>query len=245
MSLLRKLSKGIRSLRGRDYRRGLSMRVTPAIEHEHELLQLQPATVVDIGANRGQFTLLSRRLYPRARIFAFEPIAHAQSVFLRLFKEDPNVKLYPMALGSKVGAGILHVSKRDDSSSLLPIGIEQVRHFPGTGEVAQLKIEIHRMDDVLRLEDLNVPVLCKIDVQGYELEVIRGMGDLINSIQWMIIEVSLQELYVGQPLFDEVICEMQRLGFRLWQIYDPEVERDGELVQANCLFANSRPSHVL
>jgi FkbM family methyltransferase len=240
----KKIQKMVRAIFCQDYWRAFSLQVFPACGHEALLSQVKPLTVLDIGANRGQFALVARHCCPEARIYAFEPIHDAQMVFRKVFDDDRRVQLFPIALGSQGGESILHMSKREDSSSLLPIGHAQEQHFPGTYEVAQLEIKVQRLDEALCPQELQAPVLCKIDVQGYELEVIRGMGAMLQHIQWIILEASWQELYIGQPLFDDALREMHQRGFRLRRIYDPEMKRDGELVQANCLFENTLPSHV-
>ena len=95
---------------------------------EHRFV-LRPdlAMVVDIGANRGQFALAARRWSSDAKVVSFEPLPEAAKVFRKVFAGDSSVVLHQMAIGAEPGEARIHVSKRDDSSSLLPIS-------PGAGD---------------------------------------------------------------------------------------------------------------
>jgi FkbM family methyltransferase len=103
----------------------LRTRVAASTEHDHVLGGLTADTIVDIGANRGQFALCARRLFPKARIFSFELLRIPAAVYRRVFIKDPNVRLFNVAISSESGAASMHISRWDGSSSLLPIGPAQ------------------------------------------------------------------------------------------------------------------------
>jgi len=115
MSLLIKARKLAALVAVAQYRRALRLGVAAAIEHEKLLSGLQCKTVVDVGANRGQFALVARRWFPQARIFAFEPVRQPAELFRHVLSGDPQVVLHPYAPGTHDGAAIIHVTKRDDS----------------------------------------------------------------------------------------------------------------------------------
>lgn len=77
-------------------------RVLAGAEHR-AVLRRKLATVVDIGANRGQFSLAVRRWAPGAKVFAFEPLSKPAARFRRVFRGDPRVVLHEAAIGSEVG----------------------------------------------------------------------------------------------------------------------------------------------
>ena len=104
--------------------------VAAAVEHERVLNKLSCSTVVDIGANRGQFALVCRRCFPASKIYSFEPLAAASKYFKNIFDDDEHTVIYECAIGDEEGDFPIHVSNREDSSSLLPIGAEQSRIFP-------------------------------------------------------------------------------------------------------------------
>src|SRR5712671_4678745 len=133
----KQLRKLLKVLAHPDYRNALRRaRVAAAIEHEALLKTLDFATIVDIGANRGQFALVARHCFPAARIFAFEPLAEPCKRFRAALNHDPLITLHQVAIGATTGSATMHVAAEDDSSSLLPITALQQSLFAGTREVA-------------------------------------------------------------------------------------------------------------
>ncbi|MHB1945336.1 MAG: FkbM family methyltransferase [Metallibacterium sp.] len=229
-------------MRAADWRAALRRhRVAAGVEHAVVLRQLDRCrAVVDIGANRGQFALAVRHVFPDARIDSFEPLPGPAATFRRVFAGDALVVLHPYAIADHAGTTRMHVSARDDSSSLLPIGAEQERIFPGTAEVATAAIEMRRLEDVLQRADLAAPALLKLDVQGYELQALRGCASLLDAFAWVYCECSFVELYAGQALADAVIAWLRARGFGLLGAYNMANDRDGRAVQADFLFGRQK-----
>ena len=170
----RRLVKLLRLLGDPVFRRGLRFGVGAAIEHRAVVSPMALETVVDVGANAGQFSLLARALHPRARIVAFEPLARAAARYRRVFARDPGTMLHETAVAPRPGAATLHLSASPDSSSLLPITQRQSALFPGTEAVGTVQVEAGPLDAFVTRADLAPPALLKIDVQGFELEVLRA-----------------------------------------------------------------------
>lgn len=213
--------------------------VAAAIEHESILARSKSKTIIDVGANRGQFSLAARNTLPHARIYAFEPLRNPIRKFDELFSGDSQVRLFPFALGSQSGETMMHVSRRDDSSSLLPIGEEQSRIFPKTQEIGVDIIQLKTLDEVLTGTNLKRPVLLKIDVQGYELEVLKGARELLKKIDIVYIECSFKELYINQPLITEVMQFLFENGFNLKGVYNQATDNDGSSIQADFYFESA------
>ncbi|EQD33523.1 methyltransferase, FkbM family, partial [mine drainage metagenome] len=121
-------------------------------------------------------------------------------MFRRVFARHARVTLPACAVGERAGTASMHVSARDDSSSLLPIGREQTRIFPGTQEAGRAAVEVRRLEDGLQRADIAAPALLKLDVQGYELQALRGCETLLDAFAWVYCECSFVELYEGQAL---------------------------------------------
>ena len=242
MSRLRQLVKALRVLLAADRRwlRALRQGVAPSLEHLRVLRLMSAETVVDIGANRGQFALAVRHVLPQAAIDSFEPLPEPAAVFRRVFAGDTRVTLHACAIGERAGTTSMHVSARDDSSSLLPIGSEQTRIFPGTAEVALAQIEMRRLEDVLQRADIAAPALLKLDVQGYELQALRGCETLLDAFAWVYCECSFVELYAGQALADEVIAWLRERRFGLLGAYNMAFDHAGRAVQADFLFGRRK-----
>lgn len=234
-----RIRKLIRITRQRKYWRALAFGVAASTEHEGLLSELDCRTVVDVGANRGQFSTAVRASNPGARIIAVEPLARAAQTFRQVFRVHPDVLLFQVAAGATAGRTQIHVSGSDDSSSLLPITDLQELLYPGTAEVGIETVDVDRLDNVLRAVRIEPPALLKLDVQGYELEALRGSTGVIQEFAFVYVECSLAELYRGQARAGEVIEFLRGYGFALCGIYNPVQDVTGRVIQADFLFSGA------
>jgi FkbM family methyltransferase len=206
-----------------------------SVESEPMLRRLSPSYVVDVGANRGQFALTVLRATPRAQIVSIEPIPQDAATFRDIFGPIPDVELVECALGSSGGSAVLYMSAASDSSSLLELGALQEAVFPGTGEVSTIVVPVTTLDEVLNGRVLPTDSLLKIDVQGFELEVLRGAQQRLGDFRWILVEVSFLQLYRNQSLAHEVFAYLQPMGFAIVDIGEP-VRIAGRTVQLDVLF---------
>jgi FkbM family methyltransferase len=239
----RQFHKVMKLLPKRGFRRGLRYGVAAAVEH-HALLKGMPlATLVDVGANVGQFSLLARTLHPNVRIYAFEPLFRPAEKFARLFDADAHTTLYRCAIGPKAVVSSMYVSERDDSSSLLPITEEQVRFAAGTAMVGTEQVTVRRLDDVLDVTDIVGPAMLKLDVQGFELSALQGCGHLLDVMDFVYVEVSFITLYRGQALADEIVQFLLARCFSLAAVNHPAFDYAGRCIQADFLFSRRAPQN--
>lgn len=235
MSILLKCKKalfGLRSVRGR---RALGLGVGAVIEHTRILKDAAPGVIVDIGANRGQFSLLASELLPQARIEAFEPLEGPGRKFSAVFVGAENVTLHPLAIGAKSETAMMHVSASDDSSSLLAIGQRQLDEFPGTQEVSVVSVRVETLKEAL--PDEFSEAFLKIDVQGYEMPVLLGCEEVLHRFKHVYVETSFVELYEGQALITEVCGFLFSRGFVLSDVGGWLHGRDGRALQGDLLFS--------
>lgn len=228
--------KFARLVTSRDYRRGLRRGVAASVEHSVIPFTDGIATVIDVGASRGQFALFAANCFPRARIVSFEPQAGPMAELKELLGD--RVETHAVAIGSAPGTASMNISRSDDSSSLLEIGAGQLKVFPGTEKVDTVEVEVTTLDTVLD-QPLNRPCLLKIDVQGLELEVLKGAAATLGQVDEALIECSFVELYEGQAMADEVVELMLAAGLRLTGVYGPTSDANGRMVQADFLFQRS------
>ena len=217
----------------------LSHRVAPAIEHGELLRSLGCDLLLDVGANRGQFSLIARLVHPHLPIHAFEPQPGEAAVYRRLFGADPLVTLHELALGEQLGEADLHISRRRDSSSLLPIGELQARLFPSTEEVGTHRVQVVSLDSLTARWPTASRVLLKLDVQGFELSVLRGARQALRQCSHVYAECSQVPLYTGQALYPEVAAFLAEEGFNPERQLN-EQHDGGRLIQADHLFSRSR-----
>ena len=214
----------------------LRNKVAAAVEHRHVLGSFKCKHVVDVGANHGQFALIARKCFPDAKIDSFEPLAEPADRFQALFENDQMTHLHRIAIGQNEGDAIIHISARDDSSSLLPITSIQSELFSGTGECGTRMISVAPLSSVFSDNDIMESALLKVDVQGFELEVLRGCGGLLAQFQYVYVECSFVELYKGQAFADEVIAFLHQRNFVLDGIYNLCHDKNGRAVQADFFF---------
>jgi FkbM family methyltransferase len=219
------------------YRRALRRGVAAAVEHERLQLPVEPRSVLDVGANRGQFALVAAHRWPDARLICFEPLPDAARRLREILAPLSAAEIRTVAVADEPGEAKLHVARADDSSSLLPIGARQPATFPGTDEVGVITVEAARLDDELDGVELPRPTLLKIDVQGGELNVLRGATTSLGRIDAVLVECSFVEFYDGQPLAHELVAFLSDHGFVLRGAGMPTADAAGRVVQIDLVFA--------
>jgi len=232
------LTKLLRVLWIPEYRSALLRAcVVAATEHDGILAGLHLDTVVDIGANRGQFALCIRRLYPHAQIFSFEPLRKPARAWMRNFGADPRAQLFNKAIAMQAGPATMHVSRWDVSSSLLPFAQAQHDNFPLTEEASREVVETTTLDACIEEHLIQDSALLKLDVQGFELSALRGCGLLLDRFRHVYVEASFIELYVGQALATEVIEFLFGRGFHLVCVANLSYGASSRPIQADFLFS--------
>lgn len=226
------------SLTHPSYWSALVVGVAPAIEHRNVLRSIEVDGVIDVGANRGQFSLACRLALPGVPIVAFEPIPKEAETYRKVHGARNEVILIESALGETKGAATLHLSKSADSSSLLPIGKKQTELFKNTVEVGTITVPVHRLDDFASSWPGRSRQLLKLDVQGYELNVLRGAPETLKACAYVYAECSEVALYDGQALRAEVEAFLGAHGFKVQGRYNEQMD-DGQLIQADYLFSRA------
>ncbi|MCX6082318.1 MAG: FkbM family methyltransferase [Chloroflexi bacterium] len=214
--------------------------VAAGVEHSSVLKSLRSEkiqTFIDIGANRGQFALIAHEQFPEAKIVSFEPLRDPASVFRRVFALVPGIVLHEIAISPREENKIIHISSSDDSSSLLPISNLQNKLFPGTAEKTTCVIQAKPLDAIIGAKEISSCSFLKMDVQGYELEALVGCKSLLPLFEYLYIECSFVELYIGQALAHEVISYLFQFDFVLTGVYNLHYDKKGIAIQADFLFA--------
>jgi FkbM family methyltransferase len=194
-------------------------------------------TVLDIGANSGQFACQARRLLPRATIHSFEPLPDVLEDLKKRMAGDALFFAHGVALGDKDSTAVIYRNEFTPSSSLRPLGEVHLRAFPEASRVEAVTVRCCTLDGWADGQSLEGPLLIKLDVQGYEDRVIQGGVRTIPTARVAVVEVSFVELYRGQKLFDSQYEALRGLGFRcigmVENVYEPA---SGRILQADALF---------
>jgi FkbM family methyltransferase len=206
--------------------------VVASLEHR-ELPRTPYATVVDVGAHTGQFTVLARKLYPRATIHAFEPLPEAATKFREVFAGDPLVRLHEAAIAPTSGDATLYLDDAWDGGSLLPGSWRSDREVP---------VHAAPLEEFVAADEIRAPALLKLDVQGYEREALIGCSTLLDRFDDLVVELMLREDRAGQPLAADLIALLRDRGFQLVGI-DAIGRRKGSIVRFDGIFSRVRGTH--
>jgi FkbM family methyltransferase len=141
--------------------------------------------IYDVGANEGKWSEAAISAFPNATVYAFEP---NPNIFMDLQQKDifgKKVKLFQVALGSKTESRNFHYN-----SSLTSIGsLVQPELMYSVNDVSSV-VQVYRLDSLIRRENLPLPTFLKIDVEGWEIEVIKGLGTFLKAIKFIQFEIS-------------------------------------------------------
>jgi FkbM family methyltransferase len=175
--------------------------------------------VIDVGAHEGEFALGVLRANKKIPIFSYEPLP---DVFKRLSQTARGFdkwKVHNLALGDARGYAEINVSANRTASSLLQPSDTGLGH-DGFETVKRVKIQVERLDHVLLQNEIlgggrRSRIYLKLDVQGFELSVLEGAGQLLDQVVACQVEMSFVELYNSQPSAYAVYSWLIQRGFHL------------------------------
>jgi len=198
-------------------------------------------TVLDIGANAGQFGHACRLAFPTIRLHSFEPLKGPFTKLSSLAEDDRNWTVHNFALSNVAGETQIHADEYSPSSSLLQMSERHREHFPQTGQTTQQIIETKRLEDIFGDLAIEGRTLMKLDVQGYELAVLDGAEKILPEIDYILTEMSFVSLYEEQPLFADVYSRLCHSNFSFKGFFDQCVSpKTGELLQGDGIFVRNR-----
>ena len=198
-------------------------------------------TVLDVGANIGQFGSALRAGGYRGRIISCEPLHDAFGQLTRRSARDRNWTVRRVAVGAAPGELEINVAGNSFSSSLLPMMRAHAEAAPGSDFVGTQPVLVTTVADLVREFDVDpARTLLKIDTQGYEGPVLDGAGDLVGELAGVALELSFVPLYEGQQLFDDLVGRLTGRGYA-WYGMEPGFAhpRTGRMLQCDALFVRS------
>jgi FkbM family methyltransferase len=186
-----------------------------------------PQQVIDVGAWTGTWTAECMTIFPDARYLLIDPLPANRAALTAFCASHPNATIWSGAAGA--ADGTLRLYEHADQSSAFRASIPDWRGEPVT-------VEMRTLDSFLDGGEMAPPQLIKADVQGYELEVLRGGSQALATAEAVLLEVSFRELYEGQPLAHEVIGYLGERDFVVADICSYSQAADGRLLQSDLLF---------
>jgi FkbM family methyltransferase len=191
-----------------------------------------PALVFDIGASNGQWTNECRTIFGDARYVLIDPLEINRDALMRLARSDERISVFSGVAGASPGVVQLH--DHGDQSSVLSSD-----DFPGVMRT----VEATTVDSLFVVHGSRSPVLLKADVQGYELEVLKGATQCLASTELLILEVSFRKIYKDSALAHEIIAYVGERGFRIYEICSYlQRSTDRDLIQSDFVFVHESSS---
>jgi FkbM family methyltransferase len=195
--------------------------------------------VFDVGANTGQYVGYLRNAGYAGRIVSFEPLADAHAEISRMAERDANWIVAPrMALGAQRGEAVLNVSNESDMSSILPITETALETSPTSRTVAQERVPTATLAGIF--DEYCGPgetAFVKVDTQGYEMPVVDGAEPVLDRIAGWQLELSIVEIYEGEPDWHAVTAAIEERGYALHYIIPGYYNRHiGRMMQYDGVF---------
>lgn len=183
--------------------------------------RLESTLLFDIGANEGQFAVEAFAAGYPGRIVSLEPASKPHSILCRRAAGLPRWQVARRsAVGGQVGTATLHIAGNSVSSSLLPMKAAHADAAPSSRYVADETVDVLTCDmlfeEFARRDDRGI--ILKVDVQGHEAAVLSGAARSLPRVAAVLVELSLTELYEGQPLLRDQLAALEAMGFDLWDL---------------------------
>ena len=177
-------------------------------------------TVVDVGANIGGTARLFRAGFPECTVYAFEPSTDTFAKLRDATSHDARIRLFQEAVGAENGTVSLNVNAFDGTNSVLP-NTEQIGRYAPAALCAPShteRVPLVRLDTFCQREGIPTIDLLKVDVQGFERDVLEGAGDMLHPsrIRGLFLELLFVPAYQGQTWADDVMAFARARGYRLF-----------------------------
>ena len=211
------LKKTLNLCRSKIWLKGMLNRIYATVELEKLVKDIKaPETIIDIGSNKGQFILLMEQIFPNKIVYSFEPIIEMINKQKKFFKYKKNITFHNLALGSSICSKEFLITSRMDSSSFLKVA-SNTNKSKNYSVIEKRDIKVSTLDEILLNEIFLYPLLIKMDVQGYELEVLKGAKNLLKKTDYLLLEVSENEMYQNQPTEKIIIEYLKDLNFEIFK----------------------------
>jgi FkbM family methyltransferase len=192
--------------------------------------------IFDVGAAGGETCVLFSKAFPLAQVVGFEPIASTYKKAIAATQQQRNITIHHTALGKEKGSAEINVMSRITASSLLPSHEDAAFNGQKYFEVQEReKIIINVLDDFLKTGDR--VALIKMDVQGYELEVLKGAVSTLKNTHFILLELQNHEIYVGAPKYFDLDSHLRSANFELFDII-PSIREKGQIKEFDALYIN-------
>jgi FkbM family methyltransferase len=197
------------------------------LQRAKAIRNINPATIIDIGAAEGTWTSAALKLWPGASYVLFEPLKERKETLTSLGEKNTKIHFVNKAAGNGPGVIDLYVTADLDGSGIADNGTDTELR----------KVEQASVDQELTDLKLAGPYVLKLDTHGYEVPIIEGAVSMLENTELVIIECYGFEIAPISLLFWDMCNYMMGKGFRLIDIVDVELrKKDAAFWQCDAFF---------
>jgi FkbM family methyltransferase len=203
---------------------------------------LDISTVLDVGANVGQFGIDLRISGYKGRIISFEPVAEYFESLKLISNRFGNWEAIQIGIGSKEGNMSIAVAGNSGlSSSFLRINDLHLQEFPQSSTKRSEFAKIQTLDHEISALGIDpTKIFLKVDTQGFEREVMLGAKNSLPLIPLCLWEASLTPLYDGESSLLQLLHELSIFGHEVVDIFRGTVSTSGKLLQVDILSRSTK-----
>jgi FkbM family methyltransferase len=174
------------------------------------------ALIIDCGAHVGSDSIELSRIFRSATIYAFEPLDSLYGKLCANTKDIHNIHCHRLALADRCGEMGFYISEggSDASSSLLP-PYKHLDDHPDVLFSKASKVKVLTLDKWCEINNVTHIDFLWLDMQGYEMAMLRASPDILKRVSAIHTEVSTRETYKGVPLYNELRSFLEAKGFRV------------------------------
>lgn len=173
-----------------------------------------PGTIIDVGAAYGSFAKQCVEVFPEAQCILVEPLREYQPLLDRLVGAHPRITYVMAAAGESSDERYINVHPDLVGSSLY----REVEEGSGVNGTPR-RIPTVTVDELVHKSGSASPFLLKADVQGAELNVLRGADKTLRATDYVLLEVSFFKFFHGGPECWDVLSAMKERGFVPYEIF--------------------------
>lgn len=173
-----------------------------------------PRLVVDVGANRGNWTREARRSFPESEFVMIEPQDELRAHALDLLQPGSRVRWITAGVSDRPGRLPLTLAPRDDSNTFT-----MQPNVAASYGYAQREVEVRTLNEIIATLGLPAPDMLKIDAEGYDLKAVAGASDLLGKTDIVFVEAAVCATGIENTMA-AVLARMSAAGYRMIDITD-------------------------
>ena len=167
--------------------------------------------ILDVGAHSSEWIRTAMKAYPEATVYLIEPLEEMEDKLKQFCRDFPKSKYFLNGAGAKEENLLLTLSGVLEGANFLE---NKSNHLRSVNK--QREVKIITIDSLIEKKEIEIPDMVKLDIQGFELEALKGASLLFGKTEVFILEVSFFEFIKGTPIFSDVIRFMSDRGYEAY-----------------------------